>query len=85
MKKLRLLVLVAILIAVFTNERSLRAEACDLRCDSWNTDSLCDNGVDVGCDDWCKSSERCDYYGFYNLYGTCEPAPSHWCVCRGCI
>ena len=86
MKKIRLLALIVILTAVIANGYAKPSElACDLQCDSRNNAALCDNGVDTGCDAFCQSSFQCEYYGFTSVYGECDAAPSHWCVCRGCL
>jgi hypothetical protein len=84
MKKIRLLALLTILMAVFVNGYAGGALDCTLRCDSNSDPSLCTDGEDTGCSEFCGSSAQCNYYGFYNVYGTCAAAPAHRCVCRGC-
>jgi len=84
MKKMRLLALFVVLMAVFANGYSGQALNCTLRCDSPSDPSLCTDGVDTGCDDYCASSEQCNFYGFYNVYGTCGGLSGNNCVCRGC-
>jgi hypothetical protein len=84
MKKIRLLALFIILMGVVVNAYSGGALDCTLRCDSGNDPSLCVNGEDIGCSDFCGSSEQCNFYGFYNVYGTCGGLHGNNCVCRGC-
>lgn len=83
MKKVKLAVLVAVIAVVGWSVSERAAWACgDLRCDSKNDVALCDGGVDVGCDAWCKASFQCDYYNFTDVCGTCDTS-GHWCTCRG--
>lgn len=85
MKKIRLLALFIISMGVFVNGYSGGPLDCTLRCDTSTDPSLCIDGQDTGCDDWCATSAPdCTYYGFYNVYGTCGVGPAHPCVCRGC-
>jgi len=81
MKKVRLLALVVVLMAVFAN--SGQSLNCELRCDSPSDPSLCTNGEDTGCDAYCATSFQCEFYGFTNVHGGCGGA-SQMCVCRGC-
>jgi len=87
MKKVKLAVLVVVIAVVGWSVSERSAWACgQYRCDSANDVTLCDNGVDVGCDDWCKASARCDYYGFTDVCGSCDlSGVSNWCTCRGTL
>ena len=73
MRKLRLLALLSILIAVIAHGSTSHSSVLgETRCDSSNSLGLCTGGQDTGCDAWCQGSEQCSYYGFTNVHGACE-------------
>jgi hypothetical protein len=78
MKKVRLLALFVILIAVVANgSPRLFDVSTGLLCGGSNDPSLCPGGVDVGCSDFCDSV--CT--DFTNVTGTCSP--NGHCSCHG--
>lgn len=76
MKRLKVLVLLAVLVTVVVS--SSPSQACGpTRCASAGSSTgLCVNGVDFGCDAWCQTA--CPR--FNDICGTCDV---NKCVCQG--
>ncbi len=77
MKRLRFLVLLAIVVTLVMSRPS---EACGpTRCATAPSSAgLCINGVDNGCDAWCQTATGCTR--FNDICGTCD---LNKCVCQG--
>ena len=77
MKKVRLLALLVILVAVVASGSPRPWISTEILCGSSSDPSLCPGGVDVGCTDFCVTT--CDR--FTNVTGTCSS--NGRCTCRG--
>jgi hypothetical protein len=69
MKKLRLLALLVVLIAVVANGSPHRWIETSFLCGSYMDPTLCEGSTDIGCDNFCPGTAGCD--GFSNIHGTC--------------
>jgi hypothetical protein len=77
MKKVRLLVLSVILVAVVANGSPRRWIATGALCGFSNDPALCNGTEDTGCSNFCATA--CD--GFINVTSDCSLP--HRCTCHG--
>jgi len=80
MKKIRLLALAVLLVALAANGMVTHVGRTHLLCDDVIApNSLCDGATDTGCNSFCQTDVQCE--GFSGVHGHCSADGD--CICRG--
>jgi hypothetical protein len=80
MKKVRLLALAVLLVALAANGMVTHAGRTHLLCDDVSgPNTLCNGTMDTGCNTFCQGDDQCA--GFSSVHGTCNFEGD--CICRG--
>jgi hypothetical protein len=80
MKKVRLLALAVLLVALAANGMVTHSGRTHLLCDDVpGPNTLCSGSTDTGCNSFCLSDPSCD--GFTGVHGSCNASGD--CNCRG--